>query len=134
MSYFCEICGAYADVHHIVHKAEGGLDFELNYKYLCKKHHRSKEGPHKDRIVDLNYKLEMQNNLKELFSKNFYTGKDLKIILGLTPGSLKKLTRNLKLYKEGYSREDLIFNLMGRKIYSEEYIEDFILQKAISCI
>ena len=55
-------------------------------------------------------------------------------MLGLTPGSLKRLTKNLKLYKEGYSSEDLIFNLMGRKVYSEEYIEDFILQKAISCI
>ena len=106
MSYYCEICGDYADVHHIVHRSEGGL----------------------------NYKLEMQNNLRELFIKSFYTGNDIKIMLGLTPGSLKKLTKNLKLYKEGYSSDDLIFNLMGRKVYSEEYIEDFILQKAISCI
>ncbi len=36
MSYYCEICGDYADVHHIVHRSEGGLDFKLNYKYLCK--------------------------------------------------------------------------------------------------
>ncbi|WP_300347123.1 HNH endonuclease signature motif containing protein [Clostridium sp.] len=134
MYYYCEICGDYADVHHIVHKSEGGLDFKLNYKYLCKKHHRSKNGPHKDKIVDLNYKLEMQNNLNELFKKNFYPGNEVKEILGLTPGSLKKLTKNLKLYKEGFSREDLIFNLMGRKIYSEEYIEDFILQRAINCL
>ena len=58
MSYYCEICGDYADVHHIVHRSEGGLDFKLNYKYLCKKHHRSKIGPHRDKVVDLNYKLE----------------------------------------------------------------------------
>ena len=134
MSYYWEICGDYADVHHIVHRSEGGLDFKLNYKYLCKKHHRSKIGPHRDKVVDLNYKLEMQNNLRELFIKSFYTGNDIKIMLGLTPGSLKKLTKNLKLYKEGYSSDEIIFNLMGRKVYSEEYIEDFILQKAISCI
>ena len=101
---------------------------------MCKKHHRSKIGPHRDKVIDLNYKLEMQNKLRELFIKSFYTGNDIKIMLGLTPGSLKKLTKNLKLYKEGYSSDDLIFNLMGRKVYSEEYIEDFILQKAISCI
>ena len=95
MSYYCEICGDYADVHHIVHRSEGGLDFKLNYKYLCKKHHRSKIGPHRDKVVDLNYKLEMQNNLRELFIKSFYTGNDIKIMLGLTPGSLKKLTKVL---------------------------------------
>ena len=50
MSYYCEICGDYADVHHIVHRSEGGLDFKLNYKYLCKKHHRSKLGPHRDKL------------------------------------------------------------------------------------
>ena len=76
----------------------------------------------------------MQNKLRELFIKSFYTGNDIKIMLGLTPGSLKKLTKSLKLYKEGYSSDEIIFNLMGRKVYSEEYIEDFILQKAISCI
>ena len=27
MSYYCEICGDYADVHHIVHRSEGGLDY-----------------------------------------------------------------------------------------------------------
>ena len=66
MSYYCEICGDYADVHHIVHRSEGGLDFKLNYKYLCKKHHRSKLGPHRDKVVDLNYKLEMQNEDKKV--------------------------------------------------------------------
>ncbi|MGG5463001.1 HNH endonuclease [Clostridium sp. B9] len=134
MSYYCEICGDYADVHHIVHKSKGGLDFNLNYKYLCRKHHRSKSGPHRDKVIDLKYKLEMQNNLFELFKKDFYTGNEVKKMLGLTPGSLKKLTKDLKLFKEGYSKDDLIFRLMGKKIYSEEYIEDFILQKAISCI
>ena len=71
MSYYCEICGDYADVHHIVHRSEGGLDFKLNYKYLCKKHHRSKIGPHRDKVIDLNYKLENAKQPKRTLYKKF---------------------------------------------------------------
>ena len=59
----CEICNAPADIHHIVHRSEGGLDIKLNYKYLCPQHHRGKSGPHHSKEVDLKYKLELQNKL-----------------------------------------------------------------------
>ena len=37
--FFCEICHEKADIHHIVHRHEGGFDIEINYKYLCEKNH-----------------------------------------------------------------------------------------------
>ena len=30
--FFCEICHEKADIHHIVHRHEGGFDIEINYK------------------------------------------------------------------------------------------------------
>ena len=71
--YNCEICGDKADIHHIIHRSEGGFDIEINYKYLCALHHRGKNGPHQNQFVDLQYKIDMQiinkkNNIE--FSNN----------------------------------------------------------------
>ncbi|MPQ44631.1 HNH endonuclease [Clostridium tarantellae] len=131
MNYLCEICGKLGDIHHIVHKHEGGLDFKLNYKYLCNYHHRGKYGPHEDPIIDLIYKLKLQNSLKSLLPKTYYDMNSLSSILCLNKNSLKRISKNLKIYKEGYLSDDIIFQIMGRKIYSEELIEDFILEKDI---
>ena len=57
--FFCEICNKPADIHHIVHRSEGGLDIEINYKYLCNEHHRGKNGPHHSIEIDLKYKLDI---------------------------------------------------------------------------
>lgn len=131
MDYFCEICGKKADIHHIVHKCDGGLDFTLNYKYLCPQHHRGKSGPHRDKFVDLNYKLEMQNKLRALFTKRYYSLDNLSSLLNINKNTLKRITKKLKLYKEGYLSEDIIFELMGCKIYSEEYIEDLLIEQLV---
>lgn len=131
MNYSCEICGKEADIHHIVHRSDGGLDFALNYKYLCPQHHRGKDGPHRDRFVDLNYKLEMQNKLTSLFTKRYYSLDDLSSLLCINKNTLKRVTKKLKLYKEGYLSKDIIFELMGRQIYSEEYIEDLLIEELV---
>lgn len=127
--YHCEICGAPADVHHIVHRHEGGYDFELNYKYLCAFHHRGKNGPHNCAETDLKYKLQLQDKLYELLPKSHYTAKELLIILKLPNSSLKRLLKDLKLYKEGYCKDDIIKNLMGGKIYSHSLLEDIELER-----
>ena len=131
MDHFCEICGKKADIHHIVHKCDGGLDFTLNYKYLCPQHHRGKTGPHRDEFVDLNYKLEMQNKLSALFTKRYYSLDDLSSLLHINKNTLKRITKKLKLYKEGYLSEDIIYELMGRHVYSEEYIEDLLIEQLV---
>lgn len=127
----CEICNAPADVHHIVHRSEDGLDIELNYKYLCPYHHRGKYGPHHCREVDLRYKLDLQNKLYEMLEKDYYQPKELPAILKISNNMLKRLTRNLRLYKEGYKKTDIILKLMGGKHYTEEMIVNLTLDKII---
>lgn len=127
--YICEICGQEADVHHIVQRSQGGYDFKLNYKYLCNTHHRGKKGPHFDKEIDLIYKLEFQNKLYELLPKKYYKSKELLNILELPPSSLRRLLKNLKQYKEGYDKEDIILKLMGGIKYTPEMLRQIELEK-----
>lgn len=121
----CEICSREADIHHIVHKNQGGLDFPLNYKCLCPEHHRGKYGPHRDSKVDLEYKLDLQYRLDRLLEKNFYTVEELIDILSLNKTKAKKFFKELKLYKEGYKKDDIIYRLMGKAQYNEYMLEDY---------
>ena len=132
--FFCEICNEKADIHHIVHRSEGGLDIEINYKYLCEKHHRGKDGPHHSLETDIRYKIELQNKLYALLPKEYYSFKEIGLILDIPTNALKRLTRNIKLYKEGYKKQDIIFNLMGGAFYSEETLENLKIQKLIENI
>ena len=127
--YHCEICGSKADIHHIIHKHEGGYDIKLNYKYLCNYHHRGKIGPHHCIETDLKYKLEMQEKLFNLLPKDYYTAKELYGLLEITTSSLKKLVKNLKLYKEGYCKNEIIKRLMGGKIYSSNILDELELER-----
>lgn len=130
----CEICNAQADIHHIVHRSEGGFDIELNYKYLCPYHHRGKYGPHHCKEVDIRYKLDLQNKLFELLKKDYYSFKDLSLNLNIPNNTLKRITKDLKLYKEGYKKSDVISKIMGGKLYSEEMIVKLTLDKLINNI
>lgn len=121
----CEICGKPADKHHIVYRSQGGVDFPLNFKYLCSEHHRGKNGPHKNRKLDLEYKLEMKRKLEGLLYKDFYTIEELVNLLQINKGMLKKLLKGYKLHKEGYKKSDVIYRLMGKKIYTEYMIEEY---------
>lgn len=132
--YHCEICGAKADIHHIVHKHEGGYDIKLNYKYLCNYHHRGKTGPHRCIETDIFYKLELQEKLFSLMPKDFYTAKELYSILETSNSSLKKLIKNLKVYKEGYLTKDIVQTLMGGKIYSESMLQEIYLEQLFNSI
>ncbi|AOR22494.1 HNH endonuclease [Clostridium taeniosporum] len=132
--YLCEICKKQADIHHIVHRSEGGLDIKLNYKYLCPYHHRGKLGPHHCEETDILYKLELQNNLFYLLKNDYYKFKKLMTILEVSRNQLKRIVKDLKLYKEGYKKLDIIVKIMGGKLYSEEMIENLNLDKLIDNI
>ncbi|MEY8000998.1 HNH endonuclease [Clostridium sp. Mt-5] len=121
----CQVCGKPADKHHIVYRSQGGVDFPLNFKYLCPEHHRGEYGPHKNKKLDLEYKLEMQKKLEELLCKEFYTLDELVTLLQINKGMLKKLLKEYKLYKEGYRSFDVIYRLMGRKTYTEYMMEEY---------
>ncbi|MCT8978110.1 HNH endonuclease [Clostridium sp. CX1] len=121
----CEICGRQADKHHIVYRSQGGVDFPLNFRYLCSEHHRGKEGPHKNRRLDLEYKLQMQKSLEQLLYKEYYSIDELVLLLQINKGMLKKLFKDYKLYKEGYKKSDIVFRLMGKKVYTEYMLEEY---------
>jgi hypothetical protein len=121
----CQICGKPADKHHIVYRSQGGVDFPLNFKYLCSEHHRGKSGPHKNRKLDLLYKVEMQQKLEKLLYKEFYTLDELVNLLQINKGMLKKLLKEYKLYKEGYRSFDVIYRLMGKKKYTEYMLQEY---------
>ena len=121
----CEVCGKSADKHHIIHRCQGGLDYPLNIKHLCPEHHRGIKGPHRCSEVDLKYKLELQNNLEQLLSKEYYHLEKLSSILEIKPKTLKKLLKNYRLHKEGYKKDDIIYELMGRTLYDEVMLEHY---------
>lgn len=126
----CEVCGRKAEIHHIVNRCQGGIDFSLNYKYLCSEHHRGGNGPHKNWRVDMHYKMEMQRYLCEILYKEYYTLEEIGEVLYINKNRAKKLMKSCKLHKEGYKKEDIILKLMGNKKYDsymlEKYDDDFI--------
>lgn len=123
--YKCEVCGGAADKHHVVHRSEGGIDFPLNIKHLCHEHHRGKNGPHRNRRTDIQYKLELQEKLQSLLTRMYYRQEELSVILGINGRMARKLTKGLKNHKEGYPSKDIIYRLMGEEEYHEYMLEEF---------
>ncbi|MCR3760124.1 HNH endonuclease [Clostridium felsineum] len=121
----CVVCGKDGERHHIVYKSQGGLDFPLNYVYLCDEHHRGINGPHKNRKVDLYYKLQMQKQLCSILTNEYYKIKDLIKLLQINQRQAKIMTRNFKLYKEGYSKKDIIKRIMGGAFYYKDMLKDY---------
>jgi hypothetical protein len=114
----CEVCGKnVVERHHIIFRSQGGLDFPLNYKYLCLEHHKENKGPHRNKKIDLEYKLELQVKLKNILDKDYYTENELIKILELNRTQAHKICRKFPLYKEGYKKEDIIRRLLGGKVY-----------------
>ena len=94
------------------------MDFELNYKYLTSQEHRGNTGPHKCKETDLKYKKELQTELENLLTQDYYNIKELIDILGLQEKQANKAFRKL-LKVNGISREDVIYRLMGNRFYKE---------------
>ena len=115
----CEICEEPADKHHIVYKSQGGIEFPLNFRYLCSVHHRGPSGPHKNRKLDLEYKLDMQKKLENVLIKEYYIIEELVPLLNINKGMIKRLFKDCKENHEGFRKRDIIFRLMGRKKYDE---------------
>lgn len=106
----------YLEKHHIVFKSQGGLDFDLNYKYLSPEDHRGNYGPHLNRTIDLAYKAEMESKLRSVLKLKRYSINELIDILGLKEKQANKAFRKL-LKVDGIEIEDIIFRLMGDRFY-----------------
>lgn len=113
----CVICGKQGEKHHIVYKNQGGLDIPINYIFLCDYHHRSLEGPHKNREIDIKYKKLVQNKLINILKNDFYDMEEVAKILGINPMQARILSNEIKKYKLGYKKMDIIKRIMGGKLY-----------------
>ena len=100
----------------MIFKSQGGLDFELNYKYLSSENHRGHYGPHKNRKIDLIYKRELQQELENILTKDYYNIAELIELLGLREKQANRAFRKL-LKVNGIEREEVIFRLMGNRFY-----------------
>lgn len=103
--------------HHIVFKRQGGLDFELNYKRLSPEKHRGDLGPHKNRKIDLQYKEELEQNLRATLTDTHYFEGELIQTLGLDRKQAHKAFRHIQVTEKGMDKEDIIFRLMGNRFY-----------------
>ena len=121
MKRLCEVkgCRCIAQKHHIVFRSQGGLDIEVNYKYLCAEHHTGNESPHKDIAVDYQYKIELQNHYSTvLFTKALYTIEEIADLIGYNARKLQKKFKTVP--RTGgilYKKEDIIRCLMGGRLY-----------------
>lgn len=104
--------------HHIIFKSQLGLDFELNYKYLTSAEHRGLQGPHRNKATDLKYKIELQEKLENLLTKEYYNIKELIDLLGLQEKQANRAFRKL-LRVNGIAREEVIYRLLGNRFYKE---------------
>lgn len=118
----CERCNrTVTELHHIVYRSQAlyMANIKLNFMYLCPEHHRGNESPHMDKEIDFKYKYEMQEKLFQLFDKKYFTEKEIKELLETTSTEVKKITKKLPLYKEGYERLDIVIRLMGGRLYAK---------------
>lgn len=117
----CERCGTinWVELHHVVFKSSASYmaNIQINFKYLCNVCHRGNKGPHLNREVDIIFKTELQTKLFTLFSEDYYSEKQIRIMLETTESEVNKITKVLTRYKEGYKKEDIVRRLMGGELY-----------------
>ena len=101
----------------MIFKSQGGLDFELNYKDLSSEDHRGDFGPHKCREVDLIYKKELEEELRQLLVDERYLLDEMIQLLGLNNKQAQKAFKRVSQTIEGIEKEDIIFRLMGGRFY-----------------
>lgn len=119
---YCEICGAPGEKHHVVFrkKCAAMINAKINYKYLCGEHHRTgKEAPHNNRQVDIKYKLELQKQLFQLFSDDYYNKTEIAELLEIKPKEVDQFAKTLMWHSQGYKSLDIVIKCMGGGLYAK---------------
>lgn len=120
--HYCEECGRnITELHHIVFRSQAAYmkNIKINFKYLCPECHRGNNGPHMNKKKNIQYKMELQKKLFKLFGdKEYFTEKEIQNRLETTASEVGKITKKLKVYKEGYEKVELIARLMGGMLYA----------------
>lgn len=121
--HFCEECQKnIVELHHVIFKSQAAYmkNIKINFKYLCPECHRGNNGPHMNKKRNVQYKMELQKKLFELFGdKEYFTEKEIQQLLETTSSEAAKITKKLKHFKEGYEKVELIIRLMGGMLYSK---------------
>lgn len=120
---YCEVCGAPAELHHVIFRSQAPYmaNIKVNFKYLCSKHHRGNLSPHMKRAIDLKYKIQLQERLYKVFKdKEYYKANEIKELLETTESEINKLTKTLKVYKEGYKATEIIKHCLGGRFYERK--------------
>ncbi|AAK79889.1 hypothetical protein BJV85_002066 [Clostridium acetobutylicum] len=119
--HFCQVCGkAYGiEKHHVVFRSQASymVKIKQNLIYLCTEHHKGNNGPHKNRKIDLGYKKALQSKYYEMLPKSHYTVEKLAEVLECSIPQAAHICKVIKLEKEGYSKEQIVFRMMGEKFY-----------------
>ena len=103
--------------HHIIFRSQGGLNFPLNYKYLTAEQHRGNNSPHMSREIDLQYKVELEQELRHTLTDTHYSIDELIQILELEKKQAYKGFKQVSKGSKGMEKEDVIFRLLGGRFY-----------------
>ena len=104
--------------HHIVFRSQGGMNINVNYKYLCAEHHTgSKAAVHNNREYDLQLKREMQDRLFKIFNHDTYSIDEIAEKIGYDKRRLEKRFKTVSQISGRYKREDIVRHLMGDRLY-----------------
>lgn len=116
----CKVCGKpNSEKHHIVFRSQQkALEHcQCNIIYLCGKHHRGDNSPHRNRNIDIMYKLQFQKKLFKLFSKEEYIEGEIKEILNISNAAVRKIIKTINKHVDKYKKEDIIRSCMGGRLY-----------------
>lgn len=122
MEKLCSVCGSSnVEQHHCVFRSQARymIKTPINHMYLCPGHHRGDEGPHKNRKVDIKYKMELQSKLFKLFSNESYTADEIKDLLGISNKDIKMMLKHLRGTNGRYDRVEIVRVAMGGIIYAD---------------
>lgn len=119
----CFVCASSnTEKHHIIKRSQSKalIKCQLNLVELCPTHHRGHNGVHgkNGHELDLRLKINFQNKLNSLFPDEYVTSAEIYYTLDITHACVDRLTKNLRLYKQGYLKEDVIRACMGGRLYA----------------
>jgi hypothetical protein len=106
--------------HHIISKKQAPYmrHVPINITPLCVIHHTSSPtGIHHNKALMIRYRQEFQLKLQLIFTKDFYSFKEIKELLECSDNTVKAITKTLIKHKEGFKTEDLIIHMMGDRSY-----------------
>lgn len=118
----CSICGMeHVEQHHIIYrsKCQAMKKAEINHIYLCPEHHRGENGVHGKygHELDIALKMQLQDKLFNLFSKEAYTKKEIKELLKISNADVDRLVKIVSCKDRKYERIDIVRSALGGMLY-----------------